>query len=74
MAALSVNDPVLVTNIETAYINLMNTVQQNTNFYWVVASRQIEGVVRDEILGTQITSVSVRSAILGHQRRRIVRE
>lgn len=69
----SVGDALRVTNITTAYTNLMTAIQTNTNYYWVVASRQLDGVPRSQIIGNQITSVVVRNAILGHQRRRIAR-
>ena len=73
LAALSVSDSVVVTNVQQAYETLRTTVQQNTGFYWVIASRQTNGSPRPAVQPYDVVSVLVRSAILGHQRRRIPR-
>jgi hypothetical protein len=65
--------PTLITNLNTAYTNLIAGVQTGPGFEWVVASRVGLGVPRPEIYGFTITAAVARNAILGTQRRRIQR-
>jgi hypothetical protein len=69
----AVGNAARVTAIENAYINLKDNVQQQSGYYWVVASQFTNGVPRVEVLGSQVLTVSVRSNILGTQRRRVPR-
>lgn len=73
VTAKIVNNATVVQDIEDAYTYLMNNVQQNTGFYWVVASRYSEKQPRSAVLPIQITNVTVRSATFGSQRRRVDR-
>lgn len=73
VGATEVTSATRVTNIDTAYSNLVAGVQQNTGFYWVVASRYSDGSPREEVFAQDVLNVVVRSAKLGSQRRRVTR-
>lgn len=68
-----VGDAAIVAGVEQGYDSLRQFVQQQTGFVWVVASQYSNGAPRTEVLPLQVERVSVRSAILGAQRRRIAR-
>lgn len=73
VGATEVTSSTRVTNIDTAYSNLISAVQSNTGFYWVVASKYHDGAAREEVFAQDVLNVVVRSAKLGSQRRRVTR-
>jgi hypothetical protein len=56
---------------DAAYTTLIDDIQLNTSYYWVIASRQHLGAPRAEIVGYDVQNIDVRNATLGTQRRRI---
>jgi hypothetical protein len=69
----AVTDATARAALELAYTDLIQDVQTGPGFTWVVASKVGAGVPRPEILGFDILTVNIRSALLGSQRRRIPR-
>lgn len=65
--------PALLTALAAGYTDLIDEVQLETDFYWVVASHYSLGAPRAEVLPLQISSAEVRSAKFGSQRRRVDR-
>jgi hypothetical protein len=74
IGATTVSNALRITNVDAAYTTLIDDIQLNTNYFWVVASRFTGGAAREEVLPLMISNVDVRNAKLGSQRRRIDRE
>lgn len=74
IGATVVSNATRIANLDAAYTTLITGVQINSPYFWVVASRQIGGVERPNIVGYDVDNVDVRNAVLGSQRRRLDRE
>jgi hypothetical protein len=70
---VSVSNATLIQDAEAGYESLRDNVQQNTGYFWVIASKFSNGLPRAEIVGFDVATIEVRNARLGTQRRRVVR-
>jgi len=70
----SVNDAVIVSNIQQAYITLKTGVQTGPGWFWGVVSHYLNGAPRAQGDYNDVDNIVVRTALLGSQRRRIDRE
>ena len=71
-STISVNEPIVVTQIEDAY-SVLFALAAAQSWAWVIASRQLDGVPRVSMVAQPVVSTAVRNSILGTQRRRIDR-